>query len=525
MHMFLLPFLVGELGKDGYGIVALVGVLIGFSELVDLGLRAALSRTLAVHVAVKNYRRYNEVASTAMLIYLSLGVFLGGLVVVLAPQIARAFNVPAALWDQALFLLRVYGSTSMVLSFVNPVFNSTIVSNNRFDIRNGIGIVDVILTAALLFPILSVTHAGLMAYALISAGILVAMTLVRAWAAWHIWPAMRISPVYVRRDAFGELFSLGGKMFIFNLMRFISVRSDPIVISYFFSPAGVTLYTPGMSLPMMAEQVIGGFRNQLDTLATRYHSIGHKERLHALLVRGTKYTFLMGIATCVMLGVFADPIMRVWMGGKLGDDYHVAAWFMVGWSLVYLGNYAGGTQWAVLIGMNRLGFATKLSTVSGIINILASVFLAGFTPLGPLGVIVPTVVMQYIMRPIIAVHTARVAGLPVREYFRQAYAQPLWVLLVLSAVAVGLRLTVNPQTLVPLLACAAMVVLAWIPLCWWVGFDKEDKKRFGGIADGIRRKIGLSGGNGDRKPPNTPPAAVSWTGPVAEASEDSDLPR
>ena len=39
---FLIPFLITHLGKEGYGLVGLLGVLLGFSQIVDLGLRGAL---------------------------------------------------------------------------------------------------------------------------------------------------------------------------------------------------------------------------------------------------------------------------------------------------------------------------------------------------------------------------------------------------------------------------------------------------------------------------------------------------
>ncbi|MCE5327992.1 MAG: oligosaccharide flippase family protein [Planctomycetaceae bacterium] len=521
IQLAMVPFLLEKLGTSGYGIIGLVGVIVSSTELLDMGLRSGLGRHLAFEIARKDYRRFNELASTGLATYLILGSLFASACIILARPIAALFKVPPELVNQAVFLIRVYGGLSILVYFLQPVFNATIIGENRFDIRNYLDMGYTVVQGGLLFAVLGLTSYGLMGYTLVSSGTLVLSLLARVWAAKRLWPSMRLSPRFVRLDAFKPMLSLGSKLFVFHLTRFISIRSDPIIITRFFGPAGVALYTPGLSLPAMADQIIGGFRGQLETVATRFHAVGEKARLHALLIRGTKYTLLMGIAACVILGVFAHSIIKVWLGRRLGESYQITAWFMVGWSVVYLASYAAGTQWAVLMAVNRMNFITKLNVASGIINVLASIYLAGFTPLGVLGVIIPTAILANITRPIVSIHTARVCGLPVRRYFWEAYARPLVVLVILAAIGLALRFAVNPQTLLSLAACVAAVALAWLPLCWWVGFDKEDKKRFGGIADGIRKKIGLSPRNG-RVPADSPPQTPSPAGTADD--EESDLP-
>ena len=42
--LYMVPFMIGELGKDGYGVTGIIAAIVGFSEIADLGLRTALNR-------------------------------------------------------------------------------------------------------------------------------------------------------------------------------------------------------------------------------------------------------------------------------------------------------------------------------------------------------------------------------------------------------------------------------------------------------------------------------------------------
>ena len=132
----LVPFLLGKYGREAYGLMALLGVIVGLTMVLDLGIKGALGRHLAEQVARKDTRRFNELASTALVLYLVIGSVCAAVCFALAPLIARVFKVSDELMRQAVFLIRWYGSISVMLSFIGPVFAATIISNNRFDLVN-----------------------------------------------------------------------------------------------------------------------------------------------------------------------------------------------------------------------------------------------------------------------------------------------------------------------------------------------------------------------------------------------------
>src|SRR4030043_918065 len=67
--LFLTPFIIGHLGKTGYGIWTLISSLIGYYGILDLGVTSAITRYVARYAGQKDYKALNETVSTALAIF------------------------------------------------------------------------------------------------------------------------------------------------------------------------------------------------------------------------------------------------------------------------------------------------------------------------------------------------------------------------------------------------------------------------------------------------------------------------
>jgi hypothetical protein len=176
-----------------------------------------------------------------------------------------------------------------------------------------------------------------------------------------------------------------------------------------------------------------------------------------------------------MLGVFAKPIVHLWVGASLGPDYLVTAQVLAFWVAIDLLAYSAGSQWAVLLGGNHLRFLVWTQLPLAILNVVFSAVLVSSTRLGVVGVVIPTLVIGLIRRPIIIVHTARYCGLSVGHYLRSAYLRPAIVLTILAGAALGVNLVVGPTSAVALLLCGSALGILFVALCWLVGLDAVDR--------------------------------------------------
>lgn len=492
--LVLVPFLLIKLGTDGYGIIGIIGVIVGMSQLSDLGLRSGLSRHLMAARIKGNGRLFNQLVSTGVFTYLGIGTILAIVLAFFAPYLLPVFKIPEHLQSEGLFLIRYYGAWKVFFSFVAPPYTAILLSYNRFDIANGIGGVIALLRFILLLFILTTTDWGLYGYAISEMGVQVVHLITLRIIARRHHPKLLVLPSLYNYEALRILFSLGGKMYIFNIARFISTKADPIILTTFLGPSAVALYIPGARLSEMAAQFVNALRSQLWTLTTAAHESNNIKKLHKVLVLGTKYTVLMGSIASAFLIVYAMPIMEIWIGRTpVGENFTICAWVLTWWTLAYFFDYLGGTQWSVLLGMNRLNFLVYLVATLALINILMSVILVGYTDLGIVGVVIPTAIISIIRRPIILWHCSRLAGISPWDYIHSAYIRPLAVLVLVVVCAVVLKIILPTSSIWWLLLSATILGLVWIAGCWWIGFDERDRSSFKYLASKTASLFSLNG--------------------------------
>lgn len=500
--LLLVPYMIGHYGRDGYGLVSLVVAMVGMSAVADLGLRGSLGRFLSEHAALQNVARFNEQASSALSIYLLMGIMLASTCFVLSADIVAALKIPEQLTSEAQFILRCYGSLGIVLTFLAAAFETMIASSNRFDLINSIQAGVGLLRGSLIVGVINLSDWGIRGWALAMTLALIVNLMVLGFTAWRITPGLRLRVSLIRRKAVVALLSLGGYVFALQLTALIGIRVDPIILTAVLGTAAVTLYAPAASLANAFHPLVETLSHQFSPLATGYHVRGDTPHLQELLLRGTRYTLLMGIPVCTILAVFADRICSAWLGTTLGADVATVARMLILWSVIDFFNYAGGVHYPTLLGMNRLRFLVMLEVPLAVLNIAGSVLLVRYSQLGVVGVIVPTVIITAVRRPMTALYTAKACGLSAKQYFRASYRRPLVVALVLVLAAFSLDYVVKSTSIFALVSCSFITIMLWLVLCWVLGFDRNDREIFLQVAGRFRsylnRNSGNASGNGHR---------------------------
>lgn len=479
----MVPFLLTRLGKDGYGLIGILGVLVGLSNIADLGLRSALGRELTEKVAVKDNQGFNELVTTSLLIYVSIGVSFCLLVSSMAPWLSVLFKVPASLIDEAVTLIRIYATGSIMLSFITPVFTAVLSSYHRFDLINSVQIMVNLVFSLLIFIAVWFANNGLFAWVYVMLLNQLAILLLTCRFAGKSASFLEIRSRHVKLSSMKPLLKLGGVMYVLHLTKMLSEASDPLVISFFFGTAGVALYQPGCKLSQIARPVVTTMSSQLFPLTTRQHVQKEQGKMQQLLVLGTKYTLILGVFAVVVMIAIAYPLCRLWLSDSLGAEWRVVAQVLIGWALADFTAYAMGSQWAVLLGMKRLNFLLWTMVPTAILNLLISIYLVGHTKLGIPGVLVATVLVGFIRRPVVGYYTARICGMRVRDYVTNAYVGPILVLVLLGACAFVLRLLICIDSWVMLIAFCLLVLLCWVFLTWVIALNRLERKM---ILDGIR---------------------------------------
>lgn len=473
--ILLVPFLIGSLGRDYYGIAMLLGVIVSFSEVADMGLRTALGRHLSEALAQKDSARFSRLASTAGAFWIAMAgicvlvLFLG------AERIVALLGIPKDLASEAVFLLRTFGVGSLFLAFTQPIFSAVITCNNRFDLISRTEVVSTIFSGAALYLLLGPGGQGILAWALVNLSVRLGVLMGFGWISFRLKPDLELHPKKCSWAAFRQLFGFGWQVFFLQLTDLLSMKADPLILTKFLGPQSLALYRPGLMLVGHVRPLVMVLANQLYPVTTRFHAEGKNEELEKVLFVGTRLTFGLAIGAFVLLGVFSQSIARVWLEGSLGIEYRIAGHILLGWALVDLLKGAAGSLWPVLIAKNRIRFIVFTQFPLALLNISASIYFVGYTSLGVIGVIIPTVAIGFILRVVTMLYVNHVFGLSFWSHFRAAHLRPVILLALLLPVSTSLAWFFPARTIWELVPVLGITAALWVVLFFWIVLHQSEK--------------------------------------------------
>jgi membrane protein EpsK len=476
LGLMLVPFLIAKLGKDGYGLIAVTMAIAGVCALADLGISGALGRQLSEALATGKESQYGHLLSTAFALNLLMGLASALAVFFAAGRLASFFALPASLAGTGIFLIRTYGAAHVLFTFLTPAAKAVLASHNRFDISSQVDAVRRLVETTGLFVVLASTAAGIAGWAMICiAADAVSMALLwRAAAKMHA--GLRVAASSIRISSARELFCLGSQFTLLQLGGQLSVNADPFILTSCLGPASLSLYRPPAQVFSAMTPLVSTLANQLHPLATKAHVAGDKKDLTAILLRGTKYTMLMGAVFCALVISLADPLCEVWLGRALGGQHAICATLLKIQALTNLGAFAAGTQWPVLLGMKRTAFASYGRLALAVLNIASSWVLVRYTELGVVGVIIPTMVIELAWRPLLAHHVCRVLGIRVADYFRASYWRPLLSGSLVALAGFSLTLAVRLNTIERLAIAAFFLTVVGAVSAWSIGLSQPERR-------------------------------------------------
>lgn len=161
------PILTHQLGILRYGVWALIGALIPFLEILELGFASATTAFVSRHLELRDNDKVDATINTSLVILSILGIVAFAGVVVFAvflPDIIT--SIPKSLVGQARFLLLLL-AFDMALSIPMDTFGGTLVAMQRFDLLN-YSLIAVIVAQAIGWVVVLSLHGGLIALGVVT---------------------------------------------------------------------------------------------------------------------------------------------------------------------------------------------------------------------------------------------------------------------------------------------------------------------------------------------------------------------
>lgn len=305
------PLLIRGLGLEGFGVVTVIGAVVGYAGLFDVSLSAGAIKYLAEYHARSDARRFAETFWFGLLFY-GLLAMAGGLLlfVFAAPVLARFFSVSALLRDDALLALH-FAAIGFAVSQLQNYLLVVPQALQRYDRSAGSEAVFG-MTANLVSAAVALYGGGI-------AGVVLARVTVSAvnllWLVFLLRALhVPLSPALPGRDTCAALARFSGHSWLSRLASLLHQHADKLLVGSLAGPVALALYTVPVQL---AGRLLGLTYRLASVVYPRVSALAASNgeaALRALYLDATRIVGYLNFAVLGMVALTGDIFLRRWVG-------------------------------------------------------------------------------------------------------------------------------------------------------------------------------------------------------------------
>jgi O-antigen/teichoic acid export membrane protein len=313
VSFLITPVLTHDLGITRYGVWALLGSLIPFLEILELGFASATVAFVSRHLELEDDDLVTSTLNTSFLCLSVLGIVAFAGVMVFAYFLPHIIpSIPKSLVGQAQFLLLLL-AFDMALSIPMDTFGGAISALQRFDLLN-YSLMAVTFSQAIAWVIVLSLHGGLVALGIVTVAISLVGQVSRLVIAHRLLPWFRLSLRRFDRAIFKTFTAATGWYSLAQVAQAVIGLSDVLIVGAAAGVSSAAVYAVAQRLAPLPARVVQPRSALLFTksgqLAARDDQSGLRETTHQV-VRFVQY---LSVPAAIVLGFLAGPAIEVWVG-------------------------------------------------------------------------------------------------------------------------------------------------------------------------------------------------------------------
>ncbi len=315
------PWLIRGLGLEGFGIVTVIGAIVGYAGLFDVSLSAGAIKYLAEYHARDDRRRFAETFWFGLMFYGVLGLAGGLLIFVFAaPLLARFFSVSALLRDDALLALHL-AALGFALSQWQNYLLVVPQALQRYDRAAGSEAVFG-MTANLLSAVVALQGGGIAGVVLVR----VAVSFTNLLWLMAMLRRLRVplAPVLPGRATCAALASFSMHSWLSRLASLLHQHADKLLVGSLAGPIALAFYTVPAQL---AGRLLGLTYRLASVIYPRVAELavrGGDAALRTLYLDASRIVGYLNFAVLGLVALTGDVFLRRWVGPEfVADGYPV----------------------------------------------------------------------------------------------------------------------------------------------------------------------------------------------------------
>jgi len=413
----LAPVVVNSLGTTAYGIWSLLVATVGYLGLLDFGIRGAVTRYVAQHLAVADDESVARVAGAAMLLFVLLGVIAMVFALLVAGFAGRWFDIPAGLLGDARLALGIAGLT-VATTLVGAVYGGIVTGLERFDLSSAVEIVITTVRSVAIYALLKAGY-GIVSLALIYLASAILYGILMRMIVARLLPRLRLVWTTSARESMRELLTFSMRLSAIHALGVIIFYTDSFVIASALPVGAVGVYAIAGNLMDQTRKVVSALSKMFTPRVSAMYAVGDPGIVNAIL-DGARYASLVALPMAAVLLLRGESFVSLWIGPEYGPQTGavIRCFSMVLWV-----GAARAIAGAAIIGAGMPGRLITMFAFEAVANLALSVVLVG--RLGLVGVAIGTLVPALIVSvALVPKNLHRCLDVPVSDYLMQALLLP-----------------------------------------------------------------------------------------------------
>jgi len=373
--LFTTPLLLRGLGEAAYGLQSLVAVIIGYLTFMDMGLDLPVTKLLAEDRARNDIEAENNLLSTTLQLYASIGLIGMVIIVILADWLVRlVFKVPEDLVSQAVIVFQLAGIGflgSLGLSWGRAVAMGL----HRFDLSYSVSVV--LSTAGTLIG-LGVVYAG---YGVVGYVLTRTLFTVVAGPAYFVL-TRHLLPDFnfcwgLDRATIRRVSGYVGYGTFNRITSSLVSRLDQTLLGVWVGVAAAGIYSVPFMLVNSLGYMLAYMLGFIFPMASELQSLGQMDRLRDVFIRSSQFIAALAGLVFILLFVLGDLFLKLWtptISTKAAGVLQLLA------SAGYIGTLTATLPNSVMVGLGKIRQFTIYTTIRALV--LAAFCFIFIRPLG-----------------------------------------------------------------------------------------------------------------------------------------------
>jgi len=472
VNLLYIPIMLRLLGQSEYGLYSLIGSIVGYLSIMDLGLGSAVVRYIARNRALGDKDAESKLNGIFLFLYSFIGLLTVIIGAVLYFNMDNIFGATLKVAElekaKIMMILLVF---NFAVSFPLSVFGSIMQAYERFVFVRLVAIIRLIINPCIILPFLFLGF-GSVSMVVVNTVLNIACLLINVIYCFRV---LNIK-IYFKRFDFTLLREITGYSFFIFLNVIVDKiywNTDQFILGIVSGTVLVAVYAVAMQLNtmyiMFSTSISGVFFPQITMMVANNAS---NDDLSQIMIKIGRVQYVIMAYVISGFVLFGQAFINMWAGKNYNEAYYIVLLIMIPITIPLIQNVGI----SILQAKNMHAFRSTVYLTIAILNIFASIPLAKVW--GGFGCALATGVSLIIGNVFIMnIYYHKRIGLNIPLFWRNIAMMSVPVVISLLC-GYGINLFIIRNSFLLLAGKIVLFSVAYICLMWLLGLNRNEKDLF-----------------------------------------------